>query len=35
MSFAKPTHLTRDQIDAFEREVNAIRDSVMTTLGQA
>jgi linoleoyl-CoA desaturase len=34
MSFAQPTHLTRDQIDAFEREVNAIRDSVMTTLGQ-
>ena len=34
MSFAQPTHLTRDQIDAFEREVNAIRDSVMTTLGE-
>ena len=35
MSFAKPTHLSRAQIDAFEQEVNAIRDSVMNRLGQA
>ena len=35
MSFAKPTHLTRAQIDTFESEVNAIRASVMNRLGQA
>ena len=35
MSFAKPTTLSREQVAEFEREVNAIRDSVMNTLGQA
>jgi NADPH-dependent stearoyl-CoA 9-desaturase len=35
MSFAQPTHLSREQIAEFEREVNVIRDSVMNNLGQA
>ena len=35
MSFAKPTTLSREQVAEFEREVNAIRESVMNTLGQA
>ena len=35
MSFAAPTHLSRDQVDAFQAEVDAIRDRVMSTLGQA
>ena len=35
MSFAKPTSLSREQVDAFEREVDAIRASVMNDLGQA
>ena len=35
MSFAQPTHLSRAQVDEFEREVDAIRASVMNTLGQA
>jgi NADPH-dependent stearoyl-CoA 9-desaturase len=35
MSFASPTHLSRDQVASFEREVDAIRASVMNTLGQA
>ena len=35
MSFAQPTPLSRAQIDEFEREVDAIRASVMNNLGQA
>ncbi len=35
MSFAKPTTLSREQVAEFEREVDAVRDSVMQTLGQA
>ncbi len=35
MSFAAPTHLSRTQVDAFQAEVDAIRDRVMSTLGQA
>ena len=35
MSFAKPTTLSREQVAEFEREVDAIRDGVMSTLGQA
>jgi len=34
MPQTKPHHLTREQIDTFEREVNSIRDSVMNQLGQ-
>ncbi len=35
MSFAKPTPLSRAQVDEFEREIDAIRASVMNKLGQA
>ena len=34
MSFAKPVNLTREQVNTFETEVNAIRDGVMNNLGQ-
>lgn len=34
MTFAKPTHLSREQVAAFETEINAIRDEVMNHLGQ-
>ena len=35
MSFSKPANLTREQVAEFEREVNAIRNGVMTNLGQS
>lgn len=35
MSFTQPVTLSRDQVAAFEREVDAIRASVMNTLGQS
>jgi linoleoyl-CoA desaturase len=35
MSFASPAPLSREQVACFEREVNAIRDEVMNSLGQS
>ncbi len=34
-TFAKPTTLSRSEVDAFQSELDAVRASVMSTLGQA